>query len=190
MAIIPLGYALLGLLARAPQSGYELIQHMEEPIAFFWHARRSQIYPELERLESVGLVSYTVVLQHNRPSKKVYSISQAGLAELRTWAGKPMDIPPDRDEFMLKVYSLWTVDPSEVAAMIRAYAESHAQRLDQYERIEVEMRHKGDPVVEGVRSPRFAAYATLQRGIEYERGYVAWCQWLLQALESGGDAEI
>jgi len=186
MAIIPLGYALLGLLARAPQSGYELILRMEEPIAFFWHARRSQIYPELERLETEGLVSHTVVERHNRPSKKIYSITQAGLAELRAWAGKPMDVPPDRDEFMLKVYSLWTVEPSEATAVIRAYEQAHANRLDRYEHIKAEMLHNGDPIALGLHSPRFAAYATLQRGIEYESGYVAWCRWLLEALEADG----
>ena len=40
--MIPLSYALLGLLARAPRSGYDLLQLMEEPMGFFWSARRSQ----------------------------------------------------------------------------------------------------------------------------------------------------
>ena len=182
MTLIPLQYALLGLLARAPQSGYELIQHMEEPVAFFWHAGRGQIYPELERLEVLGLISHTVVEQHHRPNKRVYSLTSAGLAELRAWAGKTMDVPPDRDEFMLKVYSLWTVDPAEATTVINAYAQAHSQRLEQYRDIEAKMLSNGDPVAEGARSPRFAAYATLQRGIEYEQGYVAWCRWLLEAI--------
>jgi DNA-binding PadR family transcriptional regulator len=184
MAIIPLGYALLGLLARAPRSGYDLIQHMEEPVGFFWHARRSQIYPELEQLEAAGLVSHTLVEQERRPNKKVYAITAAGLEALRAWAAAPMEVPADRDEFMLKVYSLWTVAPEQAVAMVAAYEREHGGRLARYERIEAEMRDRGDPMAEGVRSPRFAAYATLRRGIEYERGYVAWCRWLLEVLAS------
>ena len=47
-----LGYALLGLLARRPLSGYDLAGQLKVPVVFFWHARISQIYPELARLEA------------------------------------------------------------------------------------------------------------------------------------------
>lgn len=33
------------------------------------------------------------------------------------------------------------------------------------------------------RSPRFATWATLRRGIEYENGYIGWLAWLAGMLE-------
>jgi Virulence activator alpha C-term len=36
-------------------------------------------------------------------------------------------------------------------------------------------------------SPRFASYATLQRGKDYEREYAEWCGWLADLLEKGAD---
>lgn len=42
-----LGHVLLGLLARAPASGYDLAQKLKGPVDFFWQARHSQIYPSL-----------------------------------------------------------------------------------------------------------------------------------------------
>lgn len=180
--MIPLDYALLGLLARAPQSGYDLIRHMEEPIGFFWHARRSQIYPELARLEEAGLVTHTVVEQHDRPDKKVYEITEAGRAALREWVVAPLRPAMDRDELLLKTYSVWLADPEQAMALFRTQERLHQERLAQYERMAAEMESKAG--TEGPRgdAPRFAAYATLQRGITYERGYAEWCRWMAQIL--------
>ncbi len=53
-----LGYAVLGLLAREPASGYDLTRRMQAWIGFFWRAPHSRIYPELARLEAGGLVRH------------------------------------------------------------------------------------------------------------------------------------
>ena len=47
-----LSYALLGLLARQPLSGYDLAQYMKKRVGQMWSALPSQIYPELARLEA------------------------------------------------------------------------------------------------------------------------------------------
>src|SRR3712207_7015289 len=64
--VTTLGYALLGLLAREPLSGYDLAQRLKGRVGFFWQARHSQIYPELGRLEAAGLVRHAVVEQQDR----------------------------------------------------------------------------------------------------------------------------
>lgn len=165
---------------------------MEEPIGFFWHARRSQIYPELARLEQAGLVSSTIVEQRERPDKKVYSITDPGRTALAEWAAAPIALPADRDEFMLKVFSLWLVDAQNALALIHHYSDQHAQRLARYEAIRESMERRSADELMRLHSPRFASYATLLRGIEYERGYLAWCRWLIEAIEtnvSGGCTE-
>jgi DNA-binding PadR family transcriptional regulator len=157
---------------------------MEEPIGFFWHARRSQIYPELARLEQVGMVSHTVVEQRERPDKKVYAITEAGRAALARWATEPMRMPPERDEFLLKVYSLWLADAGEALALVTDYGRQHEERLARYEAIRERMEANAEGDLRRPDAPRFAAYATLLRGIEYERGYLSWCRWLLEVLET------
>ncbi len=183
--VIALDYALLGLLARAPSSGYDLIRNMEEPVGFFWHARRSQIYPALADLERAGLVTHETVTQEERPNKKVYQITEAGRAELARWVTTPLPRPKDRDEFMLKVYSIWLADPGQAADLIHAHEEHHARRLELYEAKRADMERAWGPELRRIMSPRFASYATLRRGIEYERGYVEWCRWLAGALDAG-----
>jgi DNA-binding PadR family transcriptional regulator len=180
---------LLGLLARAPGSGYDLIRLMEEPIGFFWHARRSQIYPELARLERAGMVAHVVVEQREWPDKKVYSITDAGRTALAQWAGEPMAIPPERDEFMLKVYSLWLAEPRRARSLIEKYASEHADRLARYEAIRDSVEREAPDDLRRPDSPRFASYATLLRGIEYERGYVSWCAWMMEVIASHSPEE-
>ncbi len=48
-------YAISGLLARHPSTGYELTQTFDRSLRTSWHASHSQIYPELGKLESAGL---------------------------------------------------------------------------------------------------------------------------------------
>lgn len=189
--MIPLAYALLGLLARAPRSGYDLIREVEEPVGFFWHARRSQIYPELARLERAGMVGHTVVEQQERPDKKVYEITDTGRAALAAWAAEPMRMPSERDEFMLKVFSLWLADPQRALAMVRDYSGQHAERLARYEAIRARMeQNAGANELRQLQAPRFAAYATLLRGIEYERGYLSWFRWLIETIEANHSGQM
>src|SRR5215218_6334261 len=49
-----LGYAILGLLAVEPLTGYQLAQRMRAPIGYMWTAGHSQIYPELAKLLGDG----------------------------------------------------------------------------------------------------------------------------------------
>jgi hypothetical protein len=32
-------------------------------------------------------------------------------------------------------------------------------------------------------SPEFASYASLRRGISYEREYTEWCRWMAESIE-------
>lgn len=163
---------------------------MEEPIGFFWHAHRSQIYPELARLEEAGMVTHTVVAQRDRPDKKVYEITEVGRAALREWVVSPLRPVTDRDELMLKTYSVWLADPEQAIALFRTQERLHLDRLAQYELLAAEMEAKAGSEHLRRDAPRFAAYATLQRGIAYERGYADWCQWMVKMLEDGADSPI
>ncbi|WP_279578861.1 PadR family transcriptional regulator [Fodinicola feengrottensis] len=52
-----LRHALLGLLHDGPASGYDLTKMFESRLErFAWHARHSQIYPELNKMAVDGLV--------------------------------------------------------------------------------------------------------------------------------------
>lgn len=59
------------------------------------------------------------------------------------------------------------------------------ERLARYETIRTRMeQNAGSDKLRRLHAPRFASYATLLRGIEYERGYVSWCRWLIETIEA------
>lgn len=179
-----LSYAILGLLARESLSGYDLTSRMRDRVGFFWEARHSQIYPELARLEERGLVTHRVVEQRDRPDKKVYTITDAGLRALEEWVVASPAPRPTRDELVLKAYSLWLVDPEGAVTLFREQARRHEERLLRYEEIGAWMEKEWGRDLEQISSPRFASYAALQRGIGQERGYVDWCRWVVNRLEA------
>jgi DNA-binding PadR family transcriptional regulator len=182
-----LGYALLGLLAREALSGYDLTRRTRERLGFFWEARHSQIYPELALLEEEGMVTHRVVEQQDRPDKKVYSITDAGLDAMKGWVVEPPGPRPTRDELVLKAYSLWLADPKAAITLFREQERRHKEQLLRYEEIEAWMEEEWGQDLERVDSPRFASYAALQRGILNERGYVEWCRWVTSRLEKGAN---
>lgn len=178
-----LGYAILGLLARESLSGYDVTQRMRGKVGFFWGAGHSQIYPELARLEEGGFVTHSVVEQRERPDKKVFEITQAGLDALREWAAAAPPRRPPKDELTLKAYSVWLVDGEAAARLFREEGRRHEEQLAQYEEIRVRMEEEWSDDIGRPATPRFASYATLRRGILYERGNAEWCRWLAEAVE-------
>jgi PadR family transcriptional regulator AphA len=178
-----LGYAILGLLSREELSGYDLTQRMKGPVGYFWSARHSQIYPELARLEDGGYVTHRVIEQRERPDKKVYEITDEGLEALECWVTQPPMPRPTRDELTLKTYSVWLADPEEAARLFREEEMRHEEQLAHYEEIRAWMEREWREDLTRTDSPEFASYATLMRGISYEREYAEWCRWMADSVE-------
>ena len=127
-----LGSALLGLLARSPDTGYGLTARMRRPVGYFWTARHSQIYPELARLEAAGLVDHEVIEGRGpRPTKR-YHATEAGHAALAAFVALEAE-QPVRDLETLRLWSVWTVAPDVARAVVESALARHAATLSAYE---------------------------------------------------------
>lgn len=182
MTISTLGYVLLTLLERTPLSGYDLGQQMKKPIGFFWQAPHSQIYPELARLEELGYVQHEVIVQEDRPSKKLYTLTEEGRAALKVWVTEPPAPAAARNEFLVKAYAIGLADPSAAQALFREQERIHAEQLAHFEQIQARIEQKSEGVPRADESC-FGDYATVRWGAIYEREFVAWCQWVVEQLK-------
>jgi PadR family transcriptional regulator, regulatory protein AphA len=78
-------FAILGLLSWSPLSGYDLKKMFVDSVALYWSGNNNEIYKALVELHKNGLVTRETQYQENRPPRKVYSITEKGLEELRKW---------------------------------------------------------------------------------------------------------
>lgn len=159
-------------------SGYDLARHLERPIGIFWNASHSQIYPELARLEAAGMVEHEVVAQDDRPDKKVYRPTAAGLSALATWVTSELEPEKRKIELLLRMLSVWIADPGAAAAMYTREAERAEAEVAHFRILE---RHpeRGSP---DIRDPWFASTANLPYGVAIQSAVAAWCREMAAQL--------
>src|SRR5215510_9112051 len=92
---------LLGFLNYKPMTGYELKTSMDESTMHFWHAYHSQIYTTLRKLEEEGLLSSEMLEEDGSPTKRLYTLTDAGRKDLLAWLGHSLTELPDVKEDLL-----------------------------------------------------------------------------------------
>lgn len=168
-------YAVLGQLAAGPSSGYEIKARLEAGAAHFWHASYSQIYAELRRLTDLALVSEEHVRQDARPDKRVYTITPAGRAALRTWLGEPWGLATLRDESLVKLTLADPLPDSEIVDHLRGLKAAHERRCAEFEAEIAELSADAD---------RYLVLA-LRKGVHAQRAFARWCQEAIDTLGGG-----
>jgi DNA-binding PadR family transcriptional regulator len=97
-------FAILGLLAEGPLSGYDIKKEVEERLSHFWSQSYGHIYPMLRRLDERGLVAMSVERQEGRPDRKVYAITDDGRRALEDWFAEPPAPSLPRNELLLRIF--------------------------------------------------------------------------------------
>jgi DNA-binding PadR family transcriptional regulator len=132
-------YALLGMLAKQPQHGYDLKSRFEDALGGTWPLNIGQVYTTLARLERDGFVEAETVPQNRAPDRRVYALTRSGAAELDRWLAEPMgDSVALKDEVFVKALVCAFVPGSDPlgtvrlqrAASMRLLADLDAMRAD------------------------------------------------------------
>ena len=127
------GYAVLGLLTFGDElTGYELTQRADSTLRFYWVApAMSQIYTELARLTSHGLVEPTTSAGEGRRTT-TYRITEAGRTALADWmAESRVGFPVFKHSVLLRLLIGHVGEPGRIRAMLEEYvAELAVARAD------------------------------------------------------------
>lgn len=109
----------LGILALGDATGYEIKKRFDGPLKRIQQPSFGSIYPALSQLTKDGLVSCTVHAQEKKPEKKVYRITPAGRAHLKTVLQESLPAP-DRihSDFLATMLFSDMLSPTFVAAAI------------------------------------------------------------------------
>ncbi|WP_331770426.1 PadR family transcriptional regulator (plasmid) [Embleya sp. NBC_00888] len=170
-----LRHAVLAALLDGEYSGYQLAKAFDIGVANFWHALPQQLYAELARLEKEGLVTGRQVIQETRPNKRLFRVSDAGLAELERFAAavsKPSFI---RDDLAVKVQAVDYVATGPMIAHLEERASAAEARIALFGDLLRRMRGDLDEEEFLLRGERIGPYLTCVRGLAFERGNRDWC---------------
>jgi PadR family transcriptional regulator, regulatory protein AphA len=121
-------WAVLGLLARRPMSGYDLKTAIDRTIRHFWAASYGQIYPELRRLEERGWITGADAARGGR-SRRVYRITAAGRAALVGWLHGQETRIELRDESLLRLFFADQLPREEGLGLLRGRRDGYQAML-------------------------------------------------------------
>jgi len=182
--LLALGDAILVCLTERPMTGYELAKTFDTSIGFFWRADHQQIYRELTRLRDRGHVEGCEVVQSGKPNKLVYTLTPEGRAALRHWAARPSSPYSIKDDLLVRLCALDSIDIGPLRDDLMARLEYHRDRLSRYQRILV----KRFPQSTASTADKGKLLA-LRMGLRYEHAVVEWCQEALQTLSACDDRD-
>ncbi|WP_106768819.1 DUF4180 domain-containing protein [Paenibacillus faecalis] len=101
-----INHAILGMLSYKPMTGYDLKKIIQASSFMYWSGNNNQIYKALLELHNEGLVTNEIYHQDSSPSKKIYTITNDGLQELKRWTLSESEIPEIKKPFLIQL--AWT----------------------------------------------------------------------------------
>ncbi len=178
-----LSHAILGLLSLKPMTGYDL-KHMafDRTITHFWKADQAQIYRTLDRMAEQGWVDCTVEVQHDRPNRKVYNITQDGQAELLRWLQVDQPLVTYREPFLVQLFFADLLPDEAVLKLIDVQIALHEEQLAAFDAIHIRPPDETRP--DEIGSPRAHAFwqMTLDLGKAQEEAYLTWLRACRQQI--------
>ncbi|SDT34832.1 PadR family transcriptional regulator [Actinoplanes derwentensis] len=174
--------ALLAALVDRESSGYDLAKQFRSSVANFWTCTPQQLYRELEKMETEGLLSARLVKQDKRPDKRIFSVTEAGRDALHAFSLRSPKPTTVRDELLIQVESLSHGDVPSIRESIRTHLAASRSRLDGYEQRLSDIlgtRSDSEFLATGT---RIGPYLTLHRGISFERENITWAELALDVL--------
>jgi PadR family transcriptional regulator, regulatory protein AphA len=120
---------LLGLLAAHPASGYDLKQVITDSEVFYWSGNNNQIYKTLLELQQEGLVTYEVLQQDSLPAKKIYAVTEAVQAELRTSLLAEPELPVTQHDLLIRLSLAGCLADEDLLGILDRYETEVRDRL-------------------------------------------------------------
>ena len=171
-------YVILGMLRLGARSGYEVKRWVDRSARFFFAISPPQVYGELKKLESAGLVSGRDDPGGGR-KRRLYEVTPAGDEALEAWLNTPEELSLEiRDKAVLRLFFADLVD-GEVAELLLAAMQERSRRA--LERFETDIHPASERIREedGFHFPELTA----RFGMDFHRWLADWCDRVQQELK-------
>jgi len=174
-----LKHGILGLLNYGDMTGYEIMKVFRDSLNFFWAAKTSQIYRELQTLKKEGFVTDVLVKQTGKSDKKVFSITESGKKELKRWL-REYNYGNTNNALCMKVFFSGELSKEENIERFENIKKEAQEAITRYSAIFELTKAYSKMLV----NPEKAAYwdMTVDYGIRYMKMLVEWCDACIREL--------
>jgi DNA-binding PadR family transcriptional regulator len=175
-------HGLLGLIAEQPEiSGYDIMKMFDLQMAHYWHALPGQIYPTLDEMLQVGLITSRDVIQSGRPNKRLFKITPAGERTLVSWLESPFEPMRIKYPSLLRSRFLGNLGADGARAMLEEERFGWENNLRLYRELERKY-FSGAAAARNVNA--MFSWFTLKRGIIWMEESIRWCDWAIAEIEN------
>ncbi|OCT14979.1 hypothetical protein A8709_12680 [Paenibacillus pectinilyticus] len=160
---------ILGLLMHHSLSGYDMKHKMETILSYFNNASFGTIYPTLSKMEKEELITKQSVIQEGRPNKNVYSITEKGREQFKTYMYSPVEDNEFKSDAMTRLFFGEFVEKDVIVGVLEEYLQrtkGHMERLSKlYVECQPEMSHSQEICIQiGINNSE-SQIRTLTQGI-------------------------
>lgn len=174
-------FAILGMLAFQPMSGYDIKKIVDNSIAYFWKENYGHIYPMLAELSREGLIKLQGRDRKKEtkggPERKVYAITEQGKKAVKEWLYQPHAAENSRIELLLKLFFGMLV-PMEISiAAIERERDAAINILKELKSIR-KQEHAGEQ-----NETSLFPLITLSYGEKHYKAVIEWCEETIAFLK-------
>ena len=121
---------ILGFLSDSPMIGYDLKKKFSSSELFHWSGNSNQIYKALLELHDEALVSLEIQAQDNKPPRKIYTITEAGLKSLREWLQSVPALPQFQNPMLMQLNWAEQLSSEELKGVLENYEIELVEHLE------------------------------------------------------------
>jgi DNA-binding PadR family transcriptional regulator len=181
-----LKHGILGLLNYSDMNGYEILETFRHSLNHFWNAQKSQVYRELNSLETSGYIRGTWIEQNGKPDKKMYSITDAGRVELLNWLSEDLK-EKTRIPLLMKTFFLGEKTIDENIEFFNDLKKAYQRKYQGFLAADESKEAYGEELKDAYRS-MFWEF-TISYGRRRAKMVVEWCDECISMLEEIKDAK-
>lgn len=161
---------LLVYLGTGAATGYDIVKGFQRTYGYLWNASFQQVYRDLAKLHSDGLIDCETMENAPRPPRKVYTLNDTGRAAMQEWLATPVKMPHVNSAFLVKLASIHLLDAAAFRQEFADYRAAHVQTLAELKKVQAVFQS----VPAGVLEKFGGVYLTLLCGI---RQIETWLEW-------------
>ncbi|MBG1265995.1 PadR family transcriptional regulator [Nostoc sp. WHI] len=173
-----LAYVILGLLQQQEMTGYDLkTRCFDQYIAHLWPADQAQIYRTLEKLVEQGWITCKIEIQHNRPNRKVYSVTEPGKAEFVGWLGTHQPLPIVREPLLVQLNFAKQLPNETIIHILEQQVAARSEKLTECKTINLPSLGN-----ESANREQLMQRLVLELVIRREQAYIDWLKIAINVI--------